>query len=458
MTTFLLQSRAGQLPLPDHSVDCVVTSPPYYGLRVYKAPTLIYGGEACCAHEWNIYEHNPQPHGDDAANTGLGSSKAQIVGETTRMGVVQSATCVRCGAWRGQLGLEPTPELYLTHLVAVFREVRRVLKPWGTLWLNMGDSYTTGSGGDRKVRPRSEERARMRPLVSGHKPKDLMMMPHRLALALQADGWWVRQDIVWAKGNPMPESVRDRPTRAHEYIFLLSKSARYYYDADAIREPNHTVGDPREGGGRHLYSRKWDGKGHYQSAVAINPAGRNKRSVWRLNTQPYPGAHFATFPVVLPELCIRAGTSEVGVCSVCGKPWERVVERNCPERPKLACGDMDERGVTRTTVGLAQLSKYGASVVRTFGWRSTCDCGASPRPALVLDPFGGAGATAIAAQRLGRDSIILDISPEYLDLARQRLLAQWEKGETPLDCPDAIRDTSRQLGLFTDAGNGGYQP
>ncbi|MBY6273924.1 MAG: hypothetical protein CW346_17265, partial [Bacillaceae bacterium] len=209
----------------------------------------------------------------------------------------------------GQIGLESTVEEYVQTMVEVFREVRRVLRKDGTLWLNLGDSYngSGGAGGDyaegglKEGQPKYPGRR-----LDGLKPKDLIGVPWRVAFALQADGWYLRSDIIWSKPNPMPESVTDRPTKAHEYVFLLAKSERYFYDADAIREP-HTV----DWIGRNIKSAKGnkDRNDGGKACETGNPAGRNKRSVWEISTKPFPEAHFATFPPELPEICILAGTS-----------------------------------------------------------------------------------------------------------------------------------------------------
>lgn len=287
--------------LPAESVQCCVTSPPYWGLRDY--------------------------------------------------GVA------------GQLGLEGTPEEYVAALVAVFREVRRVLHDGGTLWLNLGDSYTSGGrgggmDGDRGEKQRSNQGALLGPKRAppGLKDKDLVGIPWRVAFALQADGWWLRSDIIWAKPNPMPESVTDRPTKAHEYLFLLSKSARYYYDADAIREPSLPV--PVSAINRPDWTaREKDGiarESFRMDRREYHPLGRNSRSVWTIATSPYPEAHFATFPPELPRRCILAGSKE---------------------------GDT------------------------------------------VLDPFAGAGTTGLVANRLGRAFIGIELNPKYVELARARLEA-----------------------------------
>jgi DNA modification methylase len=294
--------------LPDELVHCCVTSPPYWGLRDYGVD--------------------------------------------------------------GQLGLEPTPEEYVANLVAAFREVRRVLRDDGTLWLNLGDCYngSGGAGGDynpgglKEGQPKYPGRN-----ISSLKPKDLVGIPWRVAFALQADGWWLRSDIIWHKPNPMPESVTDRPTRAHEYIFLLSKSQHYYYDAQAIREPSSMPlpsSDTKNKRNERKQGRRDKQRGHGRRHAGFNERwdqmskaeqcamGRNKRSVWTVATRPFPEAHFATFPLQLIEPCILAG---------------------------------------------------------------------APVGGLVLDPFAGSGTTAVAAKRLGRQWLGIELNPEYAEMARRRI-------------------------------------
>ena len=271
----------------------------------------------------------------------------------------------------GQIGLEETPEVYIAQLVAVFREVRRVLKDDGTLWLNLGDSYasnTKGSGGhdpDKRTLTGSKkyvddaQHFEPRKIKHGLKEKDLLMIPARVAIALQADGWYLRSEIVWAKPNPMPESVKDRPTKSHEMIYLLSKSPRYYYDADAIKEPSADfegskkrykseffVGDKHESGGYSANGAKHTG------GMKIFDGKRNARDVWTVAAKPYKGAHFATFPPALIEPCILAGS---------------------------AIGDY------------------------------------------VLDPFSGSGTTGMVALKHGRNYIGIDLNAEYIKMAEARI-------------------------------------
>ena len=306
----------GLARIEDNSVHCVVTSPPYWGLRDYSVD--------------------------------------------------------------GQIGLEKTPELYVEKMVAVFREIRRVLRDDGTVWLNLGDSYAgswgnyggqnRGNGTQRTItngssvpNPAYDGLEKFIPPTAncGLKPKDLVGIPWRVAFALQSDGWWLRSDIIWSKPNPMPESVTDRPTKAHEYIFLLTKSERYFFDQDAVREPYQpasverskyalqdirtgVVGTRWEMGPRDVPTREYP---------EMNQNGRNIRTVWEIATQPYPDAHFATFPEEIAKRCIMAGTSERG---------------------------------------------------------------------LVLDPFAGSGTVGAVALELGRRAILIELNPKYCELIERR--------------------------------------
>ena len=344
---------------------------------------------------------------------------------------VQHGFCQICGAWRGCLGLEPTPELYIQHMVQIFREVRRVLRSDGTLWLNMGDSYVSQGGDGRAgfnagVRvDQSSKDKRATTSATGLKTKDLCGIPWMLAFALRADGWYLRSDIIWHKPNPMPESVTDRPTKAHEYLFLLTKSAKYYYDADAIREPHK---EPWRSGTKEnkLMAKGSNGLsfgGWDYNKREYNPSGRNKRTVWTIPTKPFPEAHFATFPPDLVEPCILAGTSEKGCCVECGSPWERVVEKsggrdwyNDKMKDKGIPGQIlgengYKRGQSSTPLNDTQKSK-------TIGWQPTCKCtmdkGARV-PCIILDPFLGSGTTFIVSHKHGRKFIGVDLSKPYLD-------------------------------------------
>jgi DNA modification methylase len=430
LTVYQGDCRAVLASMAAESVHCVVTSPPYWGLRDYGTATWI-GGDAECPHR--------------VPATGSTMNK----GNNNREGKPFDAVCGLCGAIRqdSQLGLEPTPELYVANMVDVFREVRRVLRADGTVWLNLGDSYAAGGTGGASDKSRLNggkgvgplEKIKAGPTIprsapDGLKPKDLVGIPWRVAFALQADGWYLRSDIIWSKPNPMPESVTDRPTKSHEYLFLLSKSARYYYDADAVREPHVRVWDPKTNGGSwsHPAPTGEHGKTGYEHRGDYpepNPAGRNLRSVWTVATQPYPGAHFATFPEKLIEPCIKAGSSDRGVCPECGAPWVRVVETErvsggakwAPNPGnRAALGDVSASSVFRTG---------DRALVTTTGWRPSCGHGTMAEaithsmrtePAVILDPFAGSGTTGRVAQRLSRRAVLIDLNADYLVQAMGR--------------------------------------
>lgn len=350
--------------LPSGSINCCVTSPPYYGLRDYGTADWT-GSDANCDH------HGKALRTSELINEHCGTGATHHRKECYQP---FGAVCEKCGAVRAdkQIGLEKTPEEYIDKLVEIFREVRRVLKDDGTLWVNIADSYA-GSGKGGALYPghceghkQSTSKGMMgTPAVTitgngSSKPKDLIGIPFMLALALKADGWYLRQDIIWAKSNPMPESVRDRCTRSHEYIFLLSKSRRYYFDSEAIKEPCAKKGNNRSfrGGGAYTDNRSFNNdSGADKSTVgnAPNETGlRNKRDVWTVSSQgiKFNGCnHFATFPKKLIEPCILAG------CPVGGT---------------------------------------------------------------VLDPFTGSGTTGIAANENGRDFLGIELNPRYKELAEIR--------------------------------------
>lgn len=461
-TLFLGDARAVLVQLPAESVACAVTSPPYYSLRDYGIPPSIWGGDnPDCAHEWGEDvrpgNYNWAEYIKADGNLDKGHQKA--------VNANRSQFCHHCGAWLGCLGLEPDVDLFVSHLVDVFREVRRVLHPSGTLWVNIGDSYagSGGAGGDyaegglRDGQPRYKGTAyrgqnvpqtknprvdypetsphRMR--QPGLKPKDLMMVPARFALAMQADGWWLRSEITLCKVAPMPESVTDRPTSATEKLYLFAKAATYYYDAEALREPalhEGRVVKAYQNGAKNLTGateandrRTAAGFGSHDTVVA----GRNVRNWWEWRPEPYAGQHFATFPSSIPKRCILAGTSERGVCGECGAPWERVMELT-PNPSRVANTGADLSGGAartanpQTSAGLHRNNgKANGTPPITTGWRPACAHDAPVVPAVVLDPFVGAGTTVLAAKALGRYGWGIDLSPAYLDLAiaRTRQLA-----------------------------------
>jgi DNA modification methylase len=370
----------------------------------------------------------------------------------------------------GQIGLEPTPDEFVQALVQVFREVRRVLRDDGTVWLNLGDSYN-----NRAVnRPSSHQgglgfesehlgtswrdhaangRARMSIQDGDLKEKDLLGIPWMVAFALRADGWYLRSDIIWSKPNPMPESVTDRPTKAHEYLFLLSKGPRYFYDADAVREADQ--------GTDHAHRNVLDGQpslepsnglrsvhGGLRTVEGRNGSGRNRRSVWTVATQPFPGAHFATFPPKLIEPCILAGTSPKA-CGVCGAPWERVSERRIDESRPLARQNIHEPQVTQNGDGTNARgsSTWGHYLTtETKGWEPSCEHHDDTGRSVVLDPFAGSGTVGVVCGWHGRDFIGCELNEDYAQMARERIALEGRPGGKP-NGHEPVRIIDGQLGL-----------
>ena len=334
-----------------------------------------------------------------------------------------------------QLGLEDTPEEFVDNLVKVFREVKRVLRDDGTVWLNLGDSYS--SGGRTTTTNQSlrgdKDYGVTRPKPSkGIKPKDLIGIPWRVAFALQQDGWYLRQDIIWHKPNPMPESVQDRCTKAHEYIFLLSKSQKYYFDNEAIKEYSKFP----EGPNSAHNIRKGADDPKMRTRTGLHQIGaiekKNKRSVWTVTTKPFAGAHFATFPKDLIEPCVLAGCPEK-ICVDCGKPYKRVL-KNIETKPIKNIKKKNNRKQFESSMGGGGTSFKGHSgyfksdgtpIVKPkidLGLQKQCDCETNEiKAGTVLDPFGGSGTTGIVAVGHNRNAVLCELNEEYIELAKKRI-------------------------------------
>jgi len=449
--------------MESESVHCVVSSPPYFGLRDYGVEPAIWDGNPNCDHVWldATYVRNTDKTAGAKQNTNSGA-----VG---RDEPVVNGFCSLCGAWRGCFGLEPSLELYVAHSVQILREIRRILRPDGTVWWNVGDSYAgswgnyggqnRGNGTQREIisgslpNPAYDGLEQWKPPtadVAGLKPKDLCMIPARVALALQADGWWLRSEIIWAKPAPMPESVTDRPTRSHEQIFLLTKSEKYFYDQNAVRQPlkqssidrlsqdvENQNGSTRANGGAKSNGnfRAAVSGGHLKSQIVGQHSGltlghhhqdieqgANLRDVWTINTEGFRDAHFAVFPTEIPRRCILAGTSEKGVCGECGAPWTRVVERSAMEINRSGRGEKIFGG-NHSTAASGTMTKPPECL--TIGWQPSCKHEGDPIPATVLDPFAGSGTTLLVALRYGRSAIGIELNPDYVRMAEKRIRGEF---------------------------------
>ncbi len=454
-------------------------------MRDYGIEPQVWGGDPNCAHEWGADKLQREQSGRERLEWQTGGNPSAKVNDGP---VSQGAFCLHCNAWRGSLGLEPTLDLYLDHMVCVFREIRRVLRKDGTCWLNIGDSYSgsSGSGGktEKQLTNTGSYHAGGIRKSPGFKPKDLMLIPSRLAIRLCDDGWWVRSDIAWCKKAPMPESCTDRPTTAWEHVFLLTKSCSstywthrdhvgsrtkpepdyrwekrdsvgflveiakepppnwredglrrfnlwqahdYFYDQEAVKE--EAAVEPHAPGnlasGRLGSGGKTDNCVHQSDRIWGN-GKRNLRNYWLLGPEPYPEAHFATFVTEIPRIAINAGTSERGVCPKCGAPWERVIAGEKYSPPSAEIGernvDLSRGDKIRKLDGKSTEWREAAASRGTIGWRPTCSCDAGdPVPATVLDPFLGAGTTALVADQLQRNAIGIELSLSYTKMAENRI-------------------------------------
>jgi DNA modification methylase len=328
-----------------------------------------------------------------------------------------------------QLGLEETPEEFVENLVNVFKEVKRVLRDDGTVWLNLGDSYAgnnSRASNNGRAGYGTEREGVFTKTGKGLKTKDLVGIPWRVAFALQADGWYLRQDIIWHKPNPMPESVKDRCTKAHEYMFLLSKNVKYYYDHEAIKEDSVRAGSIPKGKkySSELADNKIGGK-HTRETLNEKPVApkKNKRSVWTITTKPYKGAHFATFPKDLIEPCVLAGCPEK-ICVECDTPYKLKVDTKRIPRWELSPDDPRYRPNKYENAhdSLNGNTRHSVTETKPLGLEKQCDCKTNETKAgTVLDPFGGSGTTGIVAAQHNRNAVLLELNQEYIDLANARI-------------------------------------
>lgn len=423
--------------LPKNSVQCVVTSPPYFNLRSYSTVEWIGGDSGC--------DHVANPN-------------------ATKVPGYYTETCTKCGARMidGQIGNENTLDAYIENLVMVFRGVYEVLHDNGVVFLNLGDSYAgsgkgimsdgTIVGGEKQKTNRGTMAGRIKKqkLSNGLKPKDLMFVPFRVAIALQEDGWWVRSIIPWIKINPIPGSQDDRPTVSTEYVFLLSKSQHYFFDMEAVKRPtaDSSIAGAKRAVGENKYYEGAPGQ-KVQALLQPRKHGEGETRTMRslresdfffdslqsildgeqgllydedplafvLSTGGYRGAHYATMPQRLAEICVLAGTSEIGECPHCGSPWERIVEHETAspgQRPGYT------QNCTKRNDGERPGSFTDHKFI-TLGWKQSCSCPEhEPVPQTVLDPFSGVGTTGLAALKNRRRYVGIELSQDYIDQTWRR--------------------------------------
>jgi DNA modification methylase len=394
--------------LPDCSIDLVITSPPYWGLRNYgDCAEKIWGENKDCEHDW----------GEKHTRHQEAPGKTSLIKQKGLEYTVTTSTCTKCGAWKGQFGLEPHPQMYIDHLVEICREVKRILKPSGSFYLNLGDSYYNSSSEKDKGWLQS---------------KQLLLIPSRVACALQDDGWILRNDNLWLKPNPMPISVKDRLNNTYEHIFHLVKEQRYFYDLDAIREPHKdsTIGSSsalsstatiRKVGREYIEKNNIEGEMkqkilNYIQSDAGHPLGKNPGDIFEVTVQPFAESHFAVYPPELLYKPIKSSCPE-RVCINCGTPWTREmivdIEHNRENKREDAKVRLD--GLERVP------NDWEPKEVHGFEWKKNCTCESDYTPGIVLDIFNGSGTTCLVAKQLGRRYIGFDINPEYCVMAQNRV-------------------------------------
>lgn len=433
--------------LPESSVHCVMTSPPYYGLRNYGDETMtIWGGDDDCAHAWeerDVYQESPIRKGgpSEGHETTTKSERWRTTGR-----------CVECGARREQLGLEEERSDYIEDLVEVGREIRRVLRPDGSWWLNLGDSFASSWGAQSKTdeanhRDRDAYPAKTPARHTSLPRKSKMLMPHRVAIALQDDDWVVRSDAVWAKPNPMPHPVKDRLNEQKEYLFHLAPNPDYYFDMDAIREPyaESSLNRVNQNNGNTVHNHSDQGHPNGEQRLDpnqfVHPGGKNPGDVLEVTVKPFPDAHFAVFPPKLCEIPIKSTCPDT-VCADCGTPWQRVVDREPGEYDYT--DRMDEMGEFGRAQASGTVKKPPQATME--GWEQQCGCDTDEtEPGIVLDPFAGSGTTCLVAKSLGRRFVGTELNPDYVAMAQARV-------GIDVDEPERLHDDGQTTLAAADGG------
>jgi site-specific DNA-methyltransferase (adenine-specific) len=425
------QGHALQLlkQMPSDFVDCMVTSPPYWALRDYKTKGITWDSKEDCKHEWG-----------ENISVKQKSTPKDWHEETKFSDDITNTFCKKCGAWKGQLGLEPSFDLYVKHLCDIMDEVKRVLKPTGTCWVNLGDTYS-GTGCGTGTSHFSQIDKCMKQNVETDLPdKSLCQVPSRFAIEMVNRGWTLRSEIIWQKPNGLPSSIKDRFTLDFEKIFFFVKNRKYYFETlyeDYVSLDKRPAGvvQNREYGYQGKYKVMPPIGGKKQTEGNDNPVysgntpewkqGRIKRCVWSINTHPFPDAHFATFPEELAEPMVQAGSPEF-ICKKCGKPREKVYTKHWDE---MRTATPIKGGETSSSLIDGAGQKKGGFNNRTYpvgvsyehiGY-TDCGCGAEFEGGIVLDIFAGSGTTCLVAKKMGRQYIGLELNPEYVKMAKERI-------------------------------------
>ena len=405
--------------IPDESVDCIITSPPYYGLRSYKGAETIWGGNPECEHVFTIQSHHT-PGQSDKATT---ESKIEGLGKDWIEGY-----CFKCGAWKGQLGLEPDFNVYIQHLMLVTKELKRVLKKTGTLFWNMGDTYSGAGAGQKDTGKASYEKSDFRsfPVKSNLPDKSLMMLPERFAIRMIDDGWILRNKIIWYKRNGMPSSVKDRFSNKYEFVYFFAKDRKYYFDLDAVRKPLE------ESSIRRISEKNLDNQfqtGKVAEFAPLTGTGNIKKALINLrnksfnnygantginNKEPYKQNN----PHLMRLKENKQFFNEMG--SGGNLDYNGLDSENGNHYNSNGANPGDVLNVPTMPHKFAHFAVFPETLVEPL-IKAGC-----PRDGIVLDPFAGSGTTGVVAKRLGRSSIMIEISPEYCKIIKERM--NWGSG------------------------------